>query len=151
MDEVLIPIVLFTCITLAIILPIYWRNRQYHAQLEVIAKALEKGVDPERIQLKLPAPENAGDPNGNWKAGLILVSFGLFVLLCVMLPLYFTGEIGPKGDEGDIVALFAAPGSFLIPGLVLLYIHHTIIGKVVRRGEQRPRLDDLGRTGESLV
>jgi hypothetical protein len=148
MDEVFIPVSLFAFLTLVIVLPIYWRSRQYAQQLEVIAKALEKGVDPERIQLKLPAPENAGDPNGNWKAGLILVSFGLFVLLCVMLPLYFTGEIGPKGDDGDIVALFAAPGSFLIPGLVLLFIHYTIVGKVVRRGEKLPTLDMQQRAGE---
>jgi hypothetical protein len=142
-EDIFIPLSLFTFLTLIIVLPIFWRHRQYAAQLDVIAKALEKGVDPERIQLKLPSQEQVGDPNGNWKAGLILISVGVFMALCVMLPLYYTGEIG-QHDDGDLVAIFAAPGMFLIPGIVLLYIHHTIVGKVVKRGEQRPtRLDTV--------
>jgi hypothetical protein len=145
--EAMVPLAFFAFLTLVIVLPIYWRHRQYAAQLEVIAKALEKGVDPASIQLKMPTQEQAGDPNGNWKAGLILISFGLFMLFCVMLPLYSVGEIGRHGD-GDIVALYAAPGTFIIPGLVLLFIHYTIVGKVLRRGEQRPRVN--GNTATEL-
>jgi len=139
-DDVFVPFALFAFLTLIIVLPIYWRHRQYASQLDVIAKALEKGVDPERIQLKLPQQEQVGDPNGNWKAGLILISFGLFTLLCVMLPLYFTGELGHDG--GDVVPLYAAPGSFIIPGLVLLFIHYTIVGKVIKRGERWHKVSD---------
>ena len=140
-DDVMTPLALFTFLTLIIVLPVYWRHRQYAAQLDVIAKALEKGVDPASIQLKMPTQEQVGDPNGNWKAGLILVAVGLFTLLCVMLPLYYSGEIGHSGD-GDIVAMFAGPGTFLIPGLVLLFIHYTIVGRVIKRGEQRtPRVN----------
>ena len=136
--EIMVPLAFFSFLTLVIVLPIYWRHRQYAAQLDVIAKALEKGVDPASIQLKMPTQEQAGDPNGNWKAGLILISFGLFILLCIMLPLYYSH--GFDADEGEVVAMFAAPGSFIIPGLVLLFIHYTIVGKVIRRGEQRPRI-----------
>jgi hypothetical protein len=135
-EEILIPLAFFTFLTLVIVLPVYWRHRQNALQLDVVAKALEKGVDPERIQLKVPTPEQLGDPNGNWKAGLILIAFGLFTGLCVMLPLYYSGELSTDG--GELVPLFAAPGSFIIPGIVLLFIHYTIVGRVIKRGEKWP-------------
>ena len=143
--EVLAPLFFFTFLTLVIVLPIFWRHRQYALQLEVIAKALEKGIDPERIQLKPPTPDQVGDPNGNWKAGLILVSFGLFTLLCVMLPLYYSGEL--TMDGGEMVPLYAGPGSFIIPGIVLLFIHYSIVGRVIKRGEQRG-LDEASKVNE---
>jgi hypothetical protein len=138
-DEGIIPLVFFIFLGAVILLPIFWRQRQYALQLDVIAKALEKGVDPERIQLRMPTQEQVGDPNGNWKTGLLLISFGLFLLLCVMLPLYYAGEL--SSDDGDIVALFAAPGVFIIPGIVLMFIHYAINGKVFKRGELPPRFN----------
>ena len=132
--DVLTPVCLFAFLTLIIVLPIYWRHRQYALQLDVVSKALEKGVDPAGLQLRLPSQEQAGDPNGNWKAGLILLSIGLFIFLCVMVPLQLSGQM--HDDQGAKVGFFAAPGMFIIPGLVLLYIHHTIVGKVVKRGEK---------------
>jgi len=135
--DVLAPLAFFAFLTLIIVLPIYWRHKQYAAQLDVVAKALEKGVDPATIQLQLPKQEQAGDPNGNWKAGLILVSIGVFLLLCVVIPGHLTGAIG-NTDDGDVIGSYAFPGMFLILGSVLLFVHYTIVGKVVKRGEQRP-------------
>jgi hypothetical protein len=145
-DDVLTPLALFTFLTLIIVLPIYWRHRQYAAQLDVIAKALEKGVDPASIQLKMPQPEQAGDPNGNWKAGLILASIGLFILTCLVLPANMAGELGK--DTEEIIASYAFPGSFLILGGVLMFIHYTIVGRVVKRGEKWSKLN--GTTAAEL-
>ena len=144
--EVLAPLFFFTFLTLVIVLPIFWRHRQYALQLEVIAKALEKGIDPERIQLKPPTPDQVGDPNGNWKAGLILVSFGLFMLLCFVLPMYNAGEFS-SADAEEYIPMFAAPGIFIIPGAMLMFIHYSIVGKVIKRGEQR-RFDEANKAGE---
>jgi hypothetical protein len=145
-DDLFIPLSFFAFLTLIIVLPIYWRHRQYAAQLDVVAKALEKGVDPATIQLRLPSQEQAGDPNGNWKAGLLLIGIGLFLFFCVMLPLRLSGEMAGHTDPGEIVGFYAGPGTFIIPGVVLLFIHYTIIGKVVRRGEQRPRIGAVQAT-----
>jgi hypothetical protein len=145
-DDAMVPFALFTFLTLIIVLPIYWRHKQYAAQLDVIAKALEKGIDPATIQLKLPQQEQAGDPNGNWKAGLILIAIGLFLFLCVVLPGRLLGEIGTH-DEGDIIASYAVPGMFFILGSVLMFVHYTIVGKVVKRGERRTQLNG-GTTAE---
>lgn len=144
--DAVVPFALFTFLTLIIVLPIYWRHKQYAAQLDVIAKALEKGIDPATIQLKLPTQEQAGDPNGNWKAGLILIAIGLFLALCVVLPGRLIGEIGSH-DAEDIIASYAFPGMFLILGSVLMFVHYTIVGKVIKRGEKRLPISN-GTTAE---
>jgi hypothetical protein len=143
--DILAPLTFFTFLTLVIVLPIFWRHRQYAAQLDVIAKALERGIDPERISLPQPGGEKDEDPNGNWKAGVLLVAIGLAIGLFFMLPMWLTGEFS---SDSDAVPALAGPGLILSIGVTLLYIHRTIVGPVVKRGERRQRLDESGKVGE---
>jgi tetrahydromethanopterin S-methyltransferase subunit B len=134
--ETVAPLAFFIFLTLVIIVPIWLRNRLYGQQLDVIAKAIEKGIDPERINLKLPARENDSDINGNWKAGLIMIAVGLVFGLVFVLPMYANGELGPK----DVWPVMMVPCMVIAIGLTLIYVHHAVVGKVYRQGEPRPSL-----------
>jgi hypothetical protein len=136
MAEVFGPLIFFTAITLWIVLPIYYRNQLYRRTIEVVGKAIEHGIDPERIQFKLPQlKQDEGDVNGNWKAGIILAVLGLVFTFAVSVPMYYSGNIG---DDGRF-AIFL-PGSICVAlGITLLVVHKTIVGAVVRRTPKTAR------------
>lgn len=129
-DDVLGPLFFLTAITLWIVLPIYFRNQIYRRTIDVVGKAIEHGIDPERIQFKLPQlKRDEGDVNGNWKAGLILAVLGAVFTLFIAIPLYSTGQVNK--EEGAF-AIFL-PGVICIAlGLTLLLVHRTIVGPVIR-------------------
>jgi hypothetical protein len=130
------PLFFFAFLAAVILVPIWLRNRLYALQLDVIAKAIERGIDPERIQLKLPKQDD-DDPNGNWKAGWILIAIGVVFSLCVIGPLSYAGELGSDADPGSW-AITVVPGTLFSIGALLLFFHRTIVGKVYRRDEPRP-------------
>jgi len=108
-----------------IILPIWFRHRLYLKQLDTIATAIEKGIDPEKIKDSLAMPKKSGDINGNWKAGIILLWLGLIFFLLGLPQALRDGSLDWLG-----ILLLTALGS------VMLYIHKTIVGRVVKVGEE---------------
>jgi hypothetical protein len=76
-EDAFVPLVIFGAITAWVVFPIYFRNKLYHKQLDTVAMALEKGVDPERIKLTMPRGNDDEDVNGNWKAGVVLIALGI--------------------------------------------------------------------------
>lgn len=120
------PLFLFGFLAAVIILPIYFRNRLQQKQLEAVTMAIEKGIDPEKIKASLPAPERTADPNGNWKAGLILVGLGL----TFGIPIALFTAVSSEGAEGLHPFLFGI--LLVVLGGILMRIHKSIIGAVVK-------------------
>lgn len=123
-----------------ILVPMWLRHRLYKLQLDAVAKALELGVDPERIQLKLPTEKD--DPNGNWKAGWILIGIAVAFVLFVLTPLVAAGEIGNRDPESWVILV--VPGTLVTIGSMLLFFHSRIVGRVYRHDEVRPNRTDIG-------
>lgn len=120
--EMLMPVLMLLVIGACIIVPIVLKHRLYHSQLALIAKVIEKGVDPAAIRASLQIQPRSGDINGNWKAGVILVLFGLGLFLLVML----AGLREGFNSESMAVLIIA------VLGIALLIIHYTVVGPVVR-------------------
>lgn len=123
------PLFLFTFLGAVIILPIYFRNKLQQKQLETVTIAIEKGIDPEKIFACLPKQERTADPNGNWKAGIILVGLGL----TFGIPIAFISSVSGEGSEGLPPFLFGI--LMVVLGSILMRIHKTIIGAVVKAGK----------------
>ena len=123
------PLFLFTFLGAVIILPIYFRNKLQHKQLETVTIAIEKGIDPEKIFACLPKQEKTADPNGNWKAGIILVGLGL----TFGIPIAFISAVSGEVDGGVPPFLFGI--LMVVLGGILMRIHKTIIGAVVKTGK----------------
>jgi len=134
MAEVLGPFLLFLLIAACILVPVWLKHRLYYKQLDTIAKAIEKGVDPMEIKRGLAIQPRGGDINGNWKAGwiLVLVGCGFFVLA---LP----SMLSEGFDRGTFLALTP-----VVLGIALLMIHHRVVGNVVRAGEVTAQQDKPG-------
>lgn len=120
---------LFCFLGAVIILPIYFRSKLQQKQLETVTMAIEKGVDPEKIFASMPKQERTADPNGNWKAGIILVGLGL----AFGIPVAFLSAVSSEGNEGLPPFLFGL--LLVVLGGILLRIHKTIIGAVVKAGK----------------
>lgn len=133
---------LFAAVTACILVPIYLRNLLYRKTLDTVAKAIEHGIEPERIAVQLPSQqrEREDDPNGNWKAGVILIAIGLAFLLAVVLPLWLFGE---PGKHDDVLKMLSIPTILTIVGAAFLLIHRSIVGPVVTLAQQRERSRQL--------
>jgi len=145
MGDVLLPIGFFAAVVLAIVLPVYSRNRLREKQLDTVAIAMEKGIEPERIRESLPLAEKVADVNGNWKAGVIMVGIAVVYIVMMALQMAFAG--GADAKEG-VMAFF--PGVLLlILGVLLIYIHRTIIGAVKTPNYNSNASNSSGKGGES--
>jgi hypothetical protein len=91
------------------------RARRNERLADLYDKAIQHGLDPREIQFNLDEQEQ-GDPQGNLKAGIILLASAL-------------------GVVGGIWAAAALPGPFrlvgfaLVPGLIgaaALFIHYSV-------------------------
>jgi hypothetical protein len=91
------------------------KSRQTERLANLYEKALGQGVDPRAIQFQLDERE-LGDPQGNLKAGIIL----LFVAVAMVLGIWATDKLpGP----------YRALGFALVPGavgLACLVIHYAV-------------------------
>ena len=121
--EVLMTVFILLVIAACIIVPIWLRHQLYNHQLTAIAKAIEKGVDPVVIRESLVIPKRQGDINGNWKAGVILLAFGVGVFL-LTLPQVFNGN---KVDGEWLMPLIIP-----VVGITLMVIHRQIVGPVIK-------------------
>jgi hypothetical protein len=131
-EDILVPLMLFGSITAWVVFPIYFRHKLYSKQLDTVAAALEKGIDPEKIKLGLPREEE--DVNGNWKAGIILIGLGLAFDLMMAAAYFQFDEF--RLDDGPGVMVFMPGVMSIILGLVLLFIHRTIVGPVQSRADR---------------
>lgn len=120
--EMLIPVVVMLVIGTCIVVPIVLKHRLYHAQLTLITKAIEKGVDPASLRSSLQIQPRSGDINGNWKAGLILVVFGVGLFFVMLLTTISEG-FNPEMLSVLIIAVL---------GIALLIVHYSVVGAVVR-------------------
>lgn len=91
------------------------KSRQTERLASLYEKALGQGVDPRAIQLQLDERE-LGDPQGNLKAGIILLA----VALAMILGIWAADRLpGP----------YRALGFALVPGavgLACLFIHYAV-------------------------
>jgi hypothetical protein len=122
--DALMPLFALIVIGACIVIPIVLKHRLYHAQLALIAKAIEKGVDPGTIKGSLQIQPRSGDINGNWKAGVILVVFGLGLFFVVLL-----ASLREGFDPSSLAVLIIA-----VLGIALLIVHYSVVGAVVRIG-----------------
>lgn len=91
------------------------KARRNERLADLYQKALESGVDPREIKLDLDEKE-LGDPQGNLKAGIVLLSTALSIAL---------GFLAYERLHG----VWKALGFAFIPGgigLAVLFIHYTI-------------------------
>jgi hypothetical protein len=140
-------LILLALLAGSILLPVYLRNLLYRKALDTVAKALERGIDPERIAVQLPAlrSEADSDPNGNWKAGIVISWIGIGFFICVTVPvLIFTPE--QEGGQAKWLAL-VLPVMLWFVGGALLHIHRRIVGRVVRHGERPAVLPEGSAAG----
>ncbi|MBN2083128.1 hypothetical protein JW859_13095 [bacterium] len=121
--DFLIPVVLFIIVGACIVIPIWLRHKLYYYQLTAIAKAIEKGVDPAVIKDSLVIPRRQGDINGNWKAGVLLLAFGVAVFL-LSLPEVLNGD----NFNGEWLMPLIIP----VIGITLIVIHRQVVGPVVK-------------------
>jgi hypothetical protein len=128
---VLMPVVVIIAVVACILIPIWLRQRLYHKQLDVVAKVIERGVDPAAIKHSLTLPSPRGDVNGNWKAGVILIGLGLG-LFVLGLP-----QALNEAEWGWLMTLLIA-----LLGVLLLVIHSRIVGHVVPVGAEESRSTD---------
>ena len=83
---------------------------------ELYDKALDKGLDPRSIQFQLEERE-LGDPQGNLKAGIILLSTAFGIVLGI-----WAADKLPPGPYRAM--LFAAVPAAI--GLACLFIHYAV-------------------------
>ncbi len=121
-----------------IMLPVYLRNLLYRQTLDTVAKAIEHGIDPERIAVQLPSiqRERDDDPNGNWKAGVVLISIALGFFLAISVPVWLL--VG-SGHLQERFTVLAPPLILGIVGAALIIIHRRIVGAVVPYSRKRSR------------
>ncbi len=82
---------------------------------ELYQQAIEQGVDPHDLKFEIDNQED-GDPQGNLKAGIILLATALAILLGIISAVTLSGA-------------WKAMGFVLVPasiGLALLFIHSSI-------------------------
>ena len=132
--EVLIPVVVLLLIGACIIVPVVLKHRLYHAQLTLITKAIEKGVDPAAVRSSLQLQPRSGDINGNWKAGVILVAFGLGLFLLVVV-----------GDNVWVVAAFQNVGAAHLQDL-----NHPVNCDVLVCGDNEEAKDNVLQLVEAI-
>lgn len=120
--EALIPIFLFIAIAACIIVPIWLKHKLYYVQLNAIAAAIEKGIDPAVIKQSLVMPRRTGDINGNWKAGLILLVLGIGIFLLGL----------PQAIQEGTQYEWLFPLLIAIFGAALMLVHFQVVGKVVK-------------------
>jgi len=121
---------IFAVLGACIILPIWLRHRLFYKQIDTVARAIEKGIDPVEIKRCLALPQQAGDVNGNWKAGVILIWLGLAAFV-LGLPAAMPGPNQP-GNAGWPLILLA-----VVLGIILLRIHKAVVGGVVKTGQRQ--------------
>ncbi|MCC7479470.1 hypothetical protein IT575_13580 [bacterium] len=133
-----------------IMLPVYLRNLLYRKTLDTVAKAIEHGIDPERIAVQLPslAREREEDPNGNWKAGVVLLGIALGFLVAITVPVWLL--VG-DGHAQERFTVLAPPVILGLVGAALLYIHRSIVGPVVRYERKRGRQSAPAGPAERLA
>ena len=91
------------------------RARRHERLAELYSKAIEHGLDPKEIQFSLDEQEQ-GDPQGNIKAGIILLATALGMV---------SGMWGAVALPGP----FRLLGFALVPaliGLAALFIHFSV-------------------------
>ena len=98
------------------------RNEQLS---ELYRKALDQGFDPREIQLDLD-DRSAGDPQGNLKAGIILLATALGIILGIL-------AIDKLSGGWRMLGFALVPGMI---GLAALFIHYTVPRP---RGPQPPK------------
>ena len=121
---------IFAVLGACIIVPVWLRHRLYYKQIDTVARAIEKGVDPAEIRRALALPQQSGDVNGNWKAGTILIWLGLAAFV-LGLPAALAGPAG--NNAGWPMVLLA-----VVLGIILLRIHKAVVGGVVRLDQLPP-------------
>jgi hypothetical protein len=136
--ESLIPVVLFLVVGACIVIPIWLRNMLMRKQLDTVAAAIEKGIDPARIGASMPAQQRTGDINGNWKAGQILIWLGIGYCLFLALPVVLLEQ---HSITPEVVGIFSPGVLSLVIGASLTYIHRTIIGEVIKQTENNGLLN----------
>lgn len=94
------------------------KARRNERLADLYQKALENGVDPREIKLDLDEKE-LGDPQGNLKAGIILLATALAIAL---------GFLAAERLHGvwKLLGFAFMPGGI---GLAVLFIHYTISPK----------------------
>lgn len=91
------------------------KARQTQRLAELYQRALEQGVDPRAIQFQLDERE-LGDPQGNLKAGIILLSVALALVLGILAADKLPGP-------------YRALGFAFVPaaiGCACLFIHYAV-------------------------
>src|SRR5262245_26541855 len=97
MPEVIFISVCVVGLVLLILIPIYLRNRLQQKQIETVARAIEQGLDLDKVRASL-ITERSGDINGNWKAGVLVLAVALAGVLG-SIP-----KIVSQGLTGDVAA-----------------------------------------------
>ena len=141
--DVIAPFMFFLILGAIILVPVWLRHRTYQLQLDVIAKALERGIDPASIQLKMPRQES-GDIHVNRKARIILIGIGQVIATALGI----SGAITKDTHDEDFWMAMMAPFTLFVIGGALMYFHNTIVGKVYRSNEARPL---RGEEGSSVL
>ena len=74
------------------------------------------------------------DANGNWKASLILTGLGLAYALFIALPVVYAGV---ERQPDEVVPVFLPGAVLVVLGGILMYIHRTIVGRIIGYDESR--------------
>ena len=109
------------------------RARRDERLARLYEKALDKGVDPRSLSLEFDQRE-AGDPQGNLKAGIILLATALSMVLGIW-------AAQALGGAWRLIGFAVVPGGI---GLACLFIHYSLRGAPTAgsRGASPPdRLD----------
>ena len=91
------------------------KARRNERLAQLYQQALEQGIDPRELKFEIDEQE-AGDPHGNLKAGIILLATALGILLGIAAAVILSG-------------VWRALGFVLVPaaiGFALLFIHSSI-------------------------
>jgi hypothetical protein len=91
------------------------RARRNERLASLYEKALDKGIDPRSISLELDERE-AGDPQGNLKAGIILLATALSMVLGIWAAQALFGA-------WRLIGFALVPGGI---GLACLFIHYSL-------------------------
>lgn len=91
------------------------KARRNERLAQLYQNALEQGIDPHKLKFEIDEQE-AGDPQGNLKAGIILLATALGILLGIISAVLLPG-------------IWKALGFVLVPaaiGFALLFIHQSV-------------------------
>ena len=114
-EEVLIPLGSFAMVVAIIWISLHIRMEMRKRVLDVIEKAIDKGIDPSALPLEIESGK--ANSSGNWKAGVLLIASGL-ALAPLMIIAYVTEAAGTEA-----LPALAVPLLPIILGIGFLFIH----------------------------